>query len=424
MSNVDDELVAIHRRESGRCIATLVRLLGDIDAAEDAVAEAFTVAAEKWRRDGIPPNPGGWIMTTAKNRAIDRHRRDTMRPERHRDAATLQKGEVTVTPDLGTLAELDEGERADLDMAANDQLRLLFLCCHPALAPDSRVALTLRLLCGLRTPEIARAFLVPESTMSQRIVRAKKKIRDNHITHALPDTSFRPARLQSVLASLYLMFNEGHTASSGDDLIKPELTGEAITLARLLHRVLPDEPEVTGLLALLLLSESRRAARTAADGSLVPLAEQDRSRWDRELIIEGHALVRECLRRNDPGPYQLQAAIAAVHADADTAERVDWHQIVALYDHLHALQPNDIVGLNRAIAIRMSRGVRAALEALTTLHLDDYHLFHATRAEFLAESGDVGQAIEAIDKAIGLTTNRAERRHLDQKRAQLHERTR
>ena len=366
----------IYRAEAGRCTATLVRVLGDVDLAEDSVAEAFVIAADRWARDGIPPNPGGWITTTARNRAIDHLRRESTRDARHLAAHRLHDPEPTVTADLG-----------DVDVVPDDQLRLLFLCCHPALAPDAQVALTLRLLGGLQTPEIARAFLVPEATMAP------------------------------VLAAIYLIFNEGHTASTGGELTRTDLSDEAIRLGRLLVELLPDEPEARGLLALMLLTEARRAARTDADGALVRLVDQDRRRWDDSLIAEGHQLVRDCLQRNSPGSYQLQAAIAAVHADAPDAAATDWSQIVALYDHLLRLRPNAVVGLNRAIAVAELRGAAAGLAALDGLDLDGYHLYHAARAEMLARVGRTTDAVEAFGRAEALTTNDVERRHVAARRS-------
>ena len=385
-----------------------VRILGDIDLAEDAVADAFTTAAQRWATDGIPPNPGGWITTTARNRAIDQLRRESTRTQRHVAAHRLLDTEPGMTPDLG-----------NLDVVPDDQLRLIFLCCHPALAPDVQVALTLRLLGGLQTPEIARAFLVPEATMAQRLVRAKRKIRDNNITYRIPPAEELSDRLGPVLATIYLIFNEGHTASTGPDLTRPDLSGEAVRVGRLLVKLMPNESEPKGLLALMLLTEARRPARTGSDGRIVRLAEQDRALWDRILIAEGLDLVRTCLQANLPGRYQIQAAIAAVHADALGAEATDWSQIVALYDHLYEIQPDDIVALNRGIAIAELDGPQAGLAAIDGLNLDSYSLHHATRAEFLSRLGRIGESRAAYDRAAALTTNEVQLRHFAARRAAL-----
>ena len=404
------------RREHGRCVATLIRVLGDIDLAEDAVAEAFVIATERWRADSIPPNPGAWITTTNRNRAIDRLRRESMRTDRHLAAHRTQ--DSTMTDD-----EADEfGLLDDLaDVVADDQLRLIFLCCHPALTADARVALGLRLLGGLEVAEIAAGFVVTEATMAKRLVRAKQKLRHNNAPYRIPSPAELPDRLHVVLAVISLVYTEGHRTTSGPEMVRRDLTGEAIRLARLMHQLMSDEAETTGLLALLLLllSESRADARLDPNSDLVRLSDQDRTRWNRDLIAEGHELVRTCLRRNQPGPFQIQAAIASVHADARTDAETDWHQILALYDQLATIRPSPVVAINRAVAVAEVHGVAAGLTALgeveLTPRIESFQPYHAVRADLLERSHRTAEAAAAYERAIALTTSDSETRFLRQR---------
>ncbi len=398
----------LFRREQGRAVASLIRILGDFDLAEDAVQEAFSEALRTWPGRGVPENPGAWIITTARNRAIDRLRRERVLGKK--------------TQALGRLAELEAlaGDETDVSGILDDRLRLIFTCCHPALPLDARVALTLRTLGGLSTSEIARAFLVAEPTMGKRIVRAKAKIRDAGIPYRVPPPALLPERLPSVLAVLYLVFNEGYAATAGT-LLRVDLCEEAIRLARVLVELMPGEPEAAGLLGLMLLHHSRRATRMGAAGELILLEEQDRARWDHAMIDEGLVLVDEALGRGRPGPYQVQAAIAALHARAPRPEDTDWTEIAGLYRVLEQMAPTPVVALNRAVAVAMAQGPERGLPLLEELGavLDGYHLFHAARADLLRRLGRQSDAAEAYRRALALATNPAEGAHLERRLRQL-----
>jgi RNA polymerase sigma-70 factor (ECF subfamily) len=392
----------VFREEYGRLIASLVRRFGDIDIAQEAAGEALVAALEKWPQSGVPPNPGGWLTITAGNRAIDRIRREQQRDAKHQ-AALMQYDDTPPTP-TGPVED--------------DRLRLLFTCCHPALAPEARIALTLRLLGGLTVAEIAQAFLVPETTMAQRITRAKKKIAAARVPYRVPEAADLPDRLGGVLAVLFLVFNEGYLATGDGDPVRAELTGEAIRLTRILRELLPQEPEVAGLLGLLVLTEARRKARVR-NGQLVPLGEQDRAVWEGSLIAEGHDLVRTCLATNRPGRYQILAAINAVHTDAPAASDTDWSQVLALYDQLTRFDPSPIVALNRAVAVAELDGPQVALDLVDRLPLTGYHAWHLARADLLRRLGRSAEAKESYDAAIAATQNSAERAYLSRRRGEL-----
>ncbi len=389
------EVGRVFREEYGRCVAGLIRNFGDIDVAEDAAQDAFAVALREWTSAGLPPNPGGWITTTARNLAIDRLRRESRGRELLSEVAT-----ISTRDDRPAIGE-------EVGPVEDDRLRLIFTCCNPALSTEAQVALTLRLLGGLATEEVGRAFLVTETTMAQRLARAKRKIKAARIPYRVPEDHELPDRLRPVLATVYLIYNAGLTSS-----VEPSLCFEAIRLARILVTLMPDEPEVDGLLALMLLTESRRVSRIRPDGSLVLLGDQDRTQWDRTLIEEGQAIVRRCLRRNQPGVYQLQAAINAVHADALTFDETDWAQILALYDQLLTFAPTDVVALNRAIAVGEVEGPEAALALVDELDLDAYYAFHATRADLLRRLGRRTEAAVAYETAASLAPGDAEREFL------------
>lgn len=397
MDEIRRRLDTVFREEHGRVVGALVRRFKDLDLAEDAAADAFEIALQRWPAEGVPPNLGGWLTTTATRRVLDRLRRESARDAKETEAMAAG------TP-----------EQLPLGVVDDDRLRLLFLCCHPALAFENRVALTLRLVSGLTTDEIARAFLAEDRTIAQRLTRAKRKIREANIAFRIPERDDLPERLSGVLAVLYLVFNEGYLGSAV--ATRDDLAVEAIRLTRQLCAQLPAEPEAQGLLALLLLTQARRAARVV-DGRLVPLDHQDRTRWDRALIDEGHRIVRSLLALGRPGPYQVQAAIAAVHTDAPAADEVDWAQVVDLYDLLLRLTPSPVVALNRALAVAHTEGPAAALALVEALRLSDYHPWHAARGHLLEQLGDPAEARDAFSAAIQRATNPLERAHLEARRA-------
>ncbi|MFJ8487153.1 RNA polymerase sigma factor [Streptomyces sp. NPDC094038] len=427
MSSTDEveaAVAAAFREEWAQVVATLIRVTGDWDLAEECAQDAFAQALERWRRDGVPGRPGAWLTTTARNRALDVLRREAVGARKLREAAVLARdGEPYDPLDPYDPYDLyDPFGGGDGGGVADDRLRLLFTCCHPALPIEARVALTLRTLAGLTTPEIARAFLVPEATMAQRLVRAKRKIRNAGIPYRVPPAHLLPERTTGVLGVLYLLFNEGYAATAGADLMRTGLCAEAIRLARLLARLMPDEPEVVGLLALVLLHDARRGTRVDAAGDLVTLEDQDRTAWDRAEIDEGTVLLDGALRRGRPGPYQIQAAIAACHTSAPTAADTDWADIAGLYGELQRYVPSPVVRLNRAVAVGMAEGGEAGLALVAELAAEDdltgYHLLPATRADLLRRMGRTREAAESYTQAMELAENAAERRFLAKRLAE------